>query len=43
MKIEEKRPAPYGICLKGAPGHVDAVYMLGEEKEKVPYRTKGIC
>lgn len=43
MRLEEKRPAPYTICLKGAPGHVDAVYMIGVTKEKIPYKTKGLC
>ena len=34
MKYREKRHAPRTICLVGAPGHVDLVYLpKGYEKE----------
>jgi len=32
MKYRERRPAPLTICLVGAPGHAESVYLSKENE-----------
>jgi hypothetical protein len=32
MRYSERRPAPFTICLVGAPGHAESVYLSKEIK-----------
>lgn len=44
MKYKEKRPAPLTICVVGAPGHAESVYLSKEiENDITKIKTYKLC
>jgi hypothetical protein len=43
MKYKEKRSAPLTICLVGAPGHAEAVYLSKENGIDVTKLKYKLC